>query len=50
MHRPCITYSVVSHIESIDEKFKILKNAGFECIDFNIDMFLSDNEIKSGEF
>jgi len=50
MHRSCINHSAVININDIDEKFKVLKNAGFECIDFNIDEFLSGAEINSGEF
>lgn len=50
MLRPCVTYSSIKTSASIDEQFKKAHEAGLECIDFNIDMFLTGDLIRSGEF
>ena len=50
MLRPCISYGAAVTDAPIEEHFKLLHDAGFQAIDFNIDLFLRPNEISSGEF
>ena len=50
MYRSCINHSAVINYGNVEEQMKVLHDAGFKCIDFNIDIFLKSNEISSGEF
>lgn len=50
MLRPCISFASAITDAPIEEHFNKLSQAGFKCIDFNIDLFLPGNLIKSGEF
>ena len=34
----------------IDEGFRLIHEAGFDCVDFNIDHCMTGKEIVSGEF
>ncbi len=50
MLRPCINHAAVrAEGVGVDEQFKLLHDAGFECVDFNLDCFLPSNLISSGE-
>ncbi len=35
--------------DSIDKGFELIKNAGFDCVDFNIDVFLKNSDIYQGK-
>lgn len=50
MLRPCINHASANLDLSIDEQFKRFHEAGFKCIDFNFDIFLTSAQINSGEF
>jgi len=50
MLRPCINYVSTNTKLPIDEQIRLFHDAGFECVDFNIDMFLPNSQIESGEF
>ena len=50
MLRPCINYAAVDLSLPLDEQIKMLHDAGFRCIDFNIDLFLPGQQMQSGEF
>ncbi len=50
MLRPCISHAAAIMNNSIDDQFRLISEAGFKCIDFNIDIFLPGRLIESGEF
>ena len=43
------TSSILNNV-GVDEGFKLIHEAGFDCVDFNIDYWMSGKEISSGEF
>ena len=50
MLRPSVNHAAVKDdTRTLDEQFKMLREAGFECLDFNFDIFLPSNLISSGE-
>nr|MCR5457769.1 hypothetical protein [Clostridiales bacterium] len=50
MLRPCINHSAINLNLPVDEQMKMFHDGGFECIDFNIDAFLSGDQIREGTF
>lgn len=50
MLKPCITSASILRDESLEEDFKTIKSTGFECLDFNIDLYLSGSDIRDGNF
>ena len=50
MLRPCINYGALDLTLPLEEQVKTLHDAGFRCVDFNIEIFLTGQQIQSGEF
>ena len=50
MLRPSVNSAAIQTSASIDEQFRVYHEAGFECMDFNFDVFLSGDLIRKGEF
>ena len=50
MLRPSVNHAaVIDENRTIDEQFRMLREAGFECLDFNFDVFLPSNLISNCE-
>jgi len=50
MLKPCITSASILRDESLEEDFKTIRGTGFECLDFNLDQYLSGRQINEGDF
>ena len=50
MLKPCITSAVILRDESLEDDFKKIRGAGFECLDFNLDIYLPGSDIREGNF
>ena len=50
MLKPCINHGATNTNLPVDEQMRQFHEGGFECIDFNIDIFLPGDQIKDGTF
>ena len=50
MLKPCITSAAILRDESLEKDFQMIRSTGFECIDFNLDQYLSGRQINDNDF
>ena len=50
MLKPCVTSASILRDDSLENDFKTIKSTGFECLDFNLDQYLSGRQINEGDF
>ena len=49
MHKIGIQSTGTIRQENIDEGYRIIKAAGFDCVDFNFDEYLAVNDVRAGK-
>lgn len=49
MHKIGIQSTGTVRQENIDEGYRIIKAAGFDCVDFNFDEYLNVNDVRAGK-